>query len=75
MVAGSNRKPPALLERPKWSDEEGRPVIVPDSICTDSSGWKVDVNPSTDSDGWLYGSVFKWVPPAMYCKASFNFNF
>ena len=53
------RRPPALLERPKWSDANGNVVALDKPLTTESDDWKLDINHSTDFEGWQYGSVFK----------------
>ena len=50
-----------MLERAHWSDDQGNCVQFAASQsprhCTDS--WEPVITTSTDSDGWLYASVFR----------------
>ena len=59
LVVTSCRRAPALLERATWSDAEGNPLQLDPVPEPDGGAWQLVVTPSTDCDGWQYGSVFK----------------
>ena len=54
------RQSPALLERPTWSDAEGHPLVFNPQPSDDPSTWDLVFDHSTDTEGWTYGSVFRW---------------
>lgn len=56
------RGPPLIpgYDWPAWSDAQGQPIQLarPPSIDGES-GWFVVRMPSTDEEGWLYGTSFE----------------
>ncbi|KAK9827419.1 hypothetical protein WJX74_000870 [Apatococcus lobatus] len=55
-VLGLGWQAPGLLESSSWSTIEGEPIPEP---LTEGSDWEIEVLPSTDPEGWRYGSVFR----------------
>ena len=54
------RRPPAVLERAKWSNADGKVVPLERPLSAEMDAWKIDITHSTDFEGWQYGSVFKY---------------
>lgn len=57
---GTWQAPVAILDQHAWSDSEGNAVALASPPSPDSpEEWEVVVSPSTDEQGWQYGTVFK----------------
>ena len=58
---GTWQPPVAILDHPAWSDSEGNSVALtePPSLDSPEKNWEVVITPSTDDQGWQYGTVFK----------------
>lgn len=56
------RGAPARLERPAWSDAAGSPVPLEPHLLPPAALnlWELVVTPGTDTEGWQYGTVFRW---------------
>lgn len=52
---------PSYVERPPWSDAAGESVQLPPESLPPAAPceWELVVSPSTDAQGWQYGTVFR----------------